>query len=172
MDFHPYRQETEINVFIHVYKHPCTCMKIHMCIPSSDHSQGLPGSTDTPMAMKTPSTQILASKYHSTKRNHFSTIKIQTESHELDPMSFTTINVVKDIYLDKWQTWSLNFGRLRASQVEASQVKSFPGGSVIKNLPANAGDMGSILGSGRSTGEANGYPLQYPCLENPMDREA
>ena len=39
-----------------------------------------------------------------------------------------------------------------------------------KNLLANAGDVGSICGSGRSTGEANGNPLQYPCLGNPMDR--
>lgn len=121
MDFHPYRQETEINVFIHAYKHAYTCMNIHVCIPSSDHSEGLPGSTNNPMAMKTPSTQILASKYHSTKRNHFSTIKIQTESHELGPMSFTTINVVKDIYLNKWQNLESEFwkvvSRLRASQV-------------------------------------------------------
>ena len=47
----------------------------------------------------------------------------------------------------------------------------FPGGSVVKNPPANAADMGSIPGSGRSPGEGNGNPLQYSCLENPMDRE-
>ena len=50
--------------------------------------------------------------------------------------------------------------------------KGFPGGSVVKNLPANAGDIGLISGSGRSPGEGNGNPLQYSCLENPMDREA
>ena len=43
---------------------------------------------------------------------------------------------------------------------------------MVKNLPANAGDMGMIPGLGRSTGEENGNPLQYSCLENPMDREA
>ena len=43
---------------------------------------------------------------------------------------------------------------------------------MVKNLPANAGDMGSIPGSGRSTGEANGNPRQYSCLGNPMDRGA
>ena len=43
----------------------------------------------------------------------------------------------------------------------------FPGGSVVKNQPANAGVMGSIPGSGRSPGEGNGNPLQYSCLENP-----
>ena len=39
-----------------------------------------------------------------------------------------------------------------------------PSGSVIKNTPANAGDLGSIPGLGRSPGEGNGYPLQYSCL--------
>ena len=48
----------------------------------------------------------------------------------------------------------------------------FPGGSVVKNLLANAGNTGSIPGSGRSPGERNGYPLQYSCLENLMDRGA
>ena len=45
----------------------------------------------------------------------------------------------------------------------------FPGGSVVKNLPANAGGVGSIPGLGRSPGEGNGNPLQYSCLGNPMD---
>ena len=50
----------------------------------------------------------------------------------------------------------------------------FPGGSVIKNLPANAGDagdLGSIPGLERSPGVGNGNPLQYFCLENSTDRE-
>ena len=42
---------------------------------------------------------------------------------------------------------------------------SFPDGSVIKNLPANAGDMGSISGLGRSPGEGDDNPLQYSCLK-------
>ena len=41
---------------------------------------------------------------------------------------------------------------------------------VVKNLPANAGDVGSILGLERSPGEGNGNPLQYSCPGNPMDR--
>ena len=49
---------------------------------------------------------------------------------------------------------------------------SFSGGSVVKNLPANAGDGGSVTGLGRSLGEGNGNPLQYSCLGNPMDRGA
>ena len=42
---------------------------------------------------------------------------------------------------------------------------------MVKNSPANAGDLGSILGSGRSPEEGNGYPLQYSCLENSMTEE-
>ena len=45
----------------------------------------------------------------------------------------------------------------------------FPGGSVGKASASNAGDPGSIPGLGRSAGEGNGNPLQYSCLENPMD---
>ena len=48
----------------------------------------------------------------------------------------------------------------------------FPGGSVIKNPPANAGDTGPIPGSGRFPGGGHDKPLQYSCLENPMDRGA
>ena len=52
-------------------------------------------------------------------------------------------------------------------------VAGFPRGTVVKNLPASAGDSrdtGLIPGSGRSPGEGNGSPLQYSCLANPMDR--
>ena len=48
----------------------------------------------------------------------------------------------------------------------------FPGGSVVKNPPANAGDMGLIPGWGRFPGGGNGNPLQYSCWDNPMDRGA
>ena len=47
----------------------------------------------------------------------------------------------------------------------------FPGGSVIKNLPANAGDTESIPGLGRSPGKGNGNPLQYSYLEIPWTEE-
>ena len=49
---------------------------------------------------------------------------------------------------------------------------SFPGSSVGKESAFNAGDLGSNPGLGRSPGEGNGNPLQYSCLENPMDRGA
>ena len=56
--------------------------------------------------------------------------------------------------------------------VESVSILGFPGGSVIKNPPANVRDVGSISGSGRFPGEGNGSPLQYSCLENPLDRGA
>ena len=48
----------------------------------------------------------------------------------------------------------------------------FHGGSGGKEFACNAGDPGSVLGSGRSPGEGNGNPLQYSCLENSMDKGA
>ena len=48
----------------------------------------------------------------------------------------------------------------------------FPGGSVVKNPPANAGEVGLIPGMGRSSGGGHGNPLQYSCLKNPMDKGA
>ena len=49
-------------------------------------------------------------------------------------------------------------------------ISCFPGGTVVKNLPADAGEAGSIPGLGRSPGVGNGNPLQYSCLENSMNR--
>ena len=62
----------------------------------------------------------------------------------------------------------------RNQKLETSMLYTlhFLGVSVVKNLPANAGDMGSIPGSGRSPGEGNGNPLQCFCLGNPKDRGA
>ena len=61
-------------------------------------------------------------------------------------------------------TFSIEFGYFKQWD--------FLSGSVIKNLPANAGDVGSIPGSGRSPREGNDYPLQYAYLENSMNRGA
>ena len=51
-------------------------------------------------------------------------------------------------------------------------LQGFPGDSGVKNLPASAGDAGSIPGWGRSSGKGNGNTFQYSCLENPMDKGA
>jgi len=53
-----------------------------------------------------------------------------------------------------------------------TRIWDFPGGSEGKVSAYSVGDLGSIPGSGRSSGEGNGNPLQYSCLENPMDRGA
>ena len=50
--------------------------------------------------------------------------------------------------------------------------QGIPGDTVVKHSPASAGDVGLILGLGRSLGVGNGNLLQYSCLENPMDRGA
>ena len=51
-------------------------------------------------------------------------------------------------------------------------ILGFPGDSVVKNPPANAGDAGSIPGSGKSPEDRSGNPFQYSCLGNPMNRGA
>ena len=69
--------------------------------------------------------------------------------------------------------WLLIRERLKRNLWDAINILlGFPGGSVLKNPPANAGEAVSIPGSERSPGEGNANPLQYSCLENPMDRGA
>ena len=54
---------------------------------------------------------------------------------------------------------------------QVSLKKGLPGGSVVNNPPTNARNAGSIPGCRRSPGEGNSKPLQYSCLENPLDKE-
>ena len=61
---------------------------------------------------------------------------------------------------------------ITASLTGTYRAGIFPGGSVVKNLPADAGNAGLIPGSGRSPGGGNGNVLQDSCLDNPMDRGA
>ena len=56
------------------------------------------------------------------------------------------------------------------TEINIVTEKGFPGGSDDKETVCNAGDPGSTPRLGRSSGEGNGYPLQYSCLENPMNR--
>ena len=61
----------------------------------------------------------------------------------------------------------------RGSRLDSGVLRGFPGGAVVKNLPANAGtarDVGLIPGSGTSPREGHGNPLQYSLLENSVDR--
>ena len=59
-----------------------------------------------------------------------------------------------------------------AMDMSLSKLPGFPAGSGGKASACNMGDLGSIPGSGRSSGERNGNPLQCSCLESPMDRGA
>ena len=63
-----------------------------------------------------------------------------------------------------------HFATLKRLSSSSNVLVGFPGGSVVKNTPTNAGDVGSIP-VGRYPGEGNSNPLQYSCLGNPMDRE-
>ena len=69
---------------------------------------------------------------------------------------------------------AVSAGRFFTTSTASSSVSpsGFPGGSVVKNLPVNAGDLDSIPGLGRSPGEGNGNQLQNSCLGSPMDRGA
>ena len=72
-------------------------------------------------------------------------------------------------------TFTLENTRRKKKEIthdKADGAWGFPGGSVVKNLPAKAGDSGSILGLGRSPGVGNDNSLQYSCLENSMGRGA
>ena len=80
-----------------------------------------------------------------------------------------------------WVTWSImNLRPIKRLLQEQNDVLwtykvvklGFPHSSIGKNSSCNAGDLGLIPGSGRSSGEGNGNPLQYSCLENPMDKGA
>ena len=71
--------------------------------------------------------------------------------------------------------WTIFQSHQIGNEVKPSLEENAQVALVVKNLPANAGDVrdtGSIPGSGRSPGGGHGNPLQYSCLENPMDREA
>ena len=84
---------------------------------------------------------------------------------ERSPWTFCTIPTTW------WASWSILGGFIEKTLTHwEREFIGFPGSSVVKNLPANAGEMGSIHGWGRSSGEGQGNPLQCSCLGNPMDR--
>ena len=70
-----------------------------------------------------------------------------------------------------WRPWALSSLLVYPTQ-RRPKLGFTLGGSDSKEYVCNAGDGGLIPGLGRSPGEGNGNPLQYSCLENPMDREA
>ena len=88
-------------------------------------------------------------KWMSWQGSHWATLGRSRDHHSLSPEMFLSIIIS-----------------------EFPAIVDFPGGSVVKNLLVNAGDAGSISGSGRSPGEGNGNPLLHFYLGNPMDRRA
>ena len=96
----------------------------------------------------------------STKKNFFQALKIY-----LTPTLCLLISIVVSIL-----TCHVGGRDLIPCRETGWMLLSFPGGSDSKESTCNAGDLGSIPGSGRCPGEGSGYPLQYSCLENPMDR--
>ena len=75
----------------------------------------------------------------------------------MDEVPVSTGNAFEDVPLEK-------------GSATHSSFLGFPGSSDGKESACNAGDLGSIPGLGRSPGGGHGNPLQYYCLENPMDR--
>ena len=92
----------------------------------------------------------------------------------------TWIKTQISVSRDRVQLWTISTTvTIKTQLISVKEVlaywlnyEGFPGGSVVKNPPANAGDMGLIPGPGRSPTEENGNPLQYSCLENSMDSGA
>ena len=70
------------------------------------------------------------------------------------------------------QGWVNGFRMIQVNYIYCVHFISIIGGSEGKESACHAGDPSSIRGSGRSPGEGNGNPLQYSCLENPLDRGA
>ena len=86
---------------------------------------------------------------------------------EFEIEMYVSLNVTNRQYL-----WKAMVGMLLKQVSLDRQILEFPGGSVVKNLPINSGDLGSVPGLGRSHGEGSSDPLQQSCLRNPMDRGA
>ena len=84
----------------------------------------------------------------------------KNHTENLIPMSYAKCFSV--INIQGGYSWVINYAYC--------SLLVFPDGSVVKNLPANAGDADSIPGLGRSPEEGNGNPVHYPCLGTPMDR--
>ena len=88
--------------------------------------------------------------------------------HSLSWMMYPELSIMLGVWFNE-----VPCSPLDGNKQLMTKFMGFPGGSVVKNPPANAEDVGNmclILGWGRSPGEGNGNPIQYPCLENPMDR--
>ena len=102
-----------------------------------------------------------------TKHVHVST-HVHTHTIEIEKRIQWKLNLVP---ICKRRLGTLNENGWREEGVSRGSV-GLPGSSVGKESTCSTRDLGLIHGSGKSTEEGNGHPLQYPCLENPMDRGA
>ena len=102
---------------------------------------------------------------------------VETEEWRLFFSLKSLIVFIKHLYKSIHLSFLLDFPDDSVSQESACsigkpKIQSFPGSSAGKESACNAGDSSSIPRLGRSPGEGDGYPLQYSCLENSMDRRA
>ena len=84
----------------------------------------------------------------------------------------STSSASADGFFTTSATWEIPETHCIYSHLLGQITLGFPGGSEVKVSASNVGDLGLIPGLGRSPGEGNGNPVQYSCLENPMDRGA
>ena len=138
-----------------------------------------PPNTSIPVVTRTSPLKILGFHIRAHKLETADLLKSQLNLYFYNICSFYYLNnhmVSSQIMFNKtyqicsfYFCWELSGYNL---WVMISFFLGFPGGSEGKTSVYNVGDLGSIPGSGRSPGEGNGKPLQYSCLENPMDWEA
>ena len=131
------------------------------------HSQGVEKSFScflTPSSLKFLSLPILGLGKMWERNSWFpgETTNFQKEAFPASPRSSRRAPRGADVLQGKPLDWAFN--------CHLPVLLGFPGGSDVKESACNARDQGSIPASGRSPGEANGYPLQYSCLDNSMDR--
>ena len=144
------------------------CLFLHSFTEGIRHLRGFPGGTvlcldiqSCPTVLDTQSCPMDCSPPGSSVHGYFPGKNTGMGCHALLQGIFPTQGSNQGLPHCRWILYQL------------SNQGSPPGGTVVKNPPAHAGDtgnMGLIPGSGRSLGGGNGNPLQYACLENPMDR--
>ena len=103
------------------------------------------------------------------KEGHYIIIKESIQEEDITIINIYSPNIRALQYVRQMLTGMKGENNNNTIIVGAFNTPGFPGGSEVKASASNAGDLGSIPGSGRSPGEGNGTPLQYSCLENPMD---
>ena len=94
---------------------------------------------------------------------------IQEADSHLEQGSTVMLMQQLKLWSSLWERFSIP---THHSKAKGNTIQGFPGGSVVRNLSASAGDAGWTPGSGRSLGGGNGNPLQYSCLKNSTDRGA